>query len=344
MITRSTAPIVAALSALLALSTPTVAQVAYDSPAGRVEVLGLRRWTLDMLRDSVRHYVPGQELHDAACMVTLRERLGFVEASVARLDFTPAGGPERTYLTIKLLEPQESARVQYDVRPRDEFSSLLPDYAGIILPITDSTGGVFRGRVLYWLQASDSTARSRLMSYVPPAQRADGDRMFSFLDARRTESARQRAMTILQRDGLWANRMVAATILANFPARDSTWWALAKTLRDPHEAVRESAVAVLSAMPRRTVDWEPVAADLRLLLGGTNLPAIESLFEVLAATGVAPSLARPLLRDNSEWVLDHLGLQAPGASRAAHRLLVRLNGGTDLGPTRGAWAAWAARL
>ena len=48
------------------------AQVAYGAPTGRIEVLGLRHWTLAMLQDSIRRYVPGQELHDAACMVTAR--------------------------------------------------------------------------------------------------------------------------------------------------------------------------------------------------------------------------------------------------------------------------------
>src|SRR5262245_25528250 len=50
-----------------ALPAPVVAQASYDFPNGTVEVLGLRRWTLAMLRDSIRRYVPGQDLHDAAC-------------------------------------------------------------------------------------------------------------------------------------------------------------------------------------------------------------------------------------------------------------------------------------
>ena len=68
------------LIALVASALESPAQVAYDSPNGRVELLGLRRWTLDMLRDSIRRYVPGQELHDAACMVTLRDSLRFARA------------------------------------------------------------------------------------------------------------------------------------------------------------------------------------------------------------------------------------------------------------------------
>ena len=46
-----------------------------------------------MLQDSVRRYVRGQELYDAACMVTLRDSLHFAEASVERFEMAPPGQP-----------------------------------------------------------------------------------------------------------------------------------------------------------------------------------------------------------------------------------------------------------
>jgi hypothetical protein len=85
--------------------------------------------------------------------------------------------------------------------------------------------------------------------------------------------------------------MTAVAVLSNFAARDSTWWLLVRALRDPHEAVREAAVAVLATLPTRAIDWRGSAGDLRLLLGGTNLPAIQTVFDLLARTGVAPELA-----------------------------------------------------
>jgi hypothetical protein len=182
------------------------------------------------------------------------------------------------------------------------------------------------------------------MTYVPAARRPDGERVFAFLDAHRSAADRELALDVLQRDGLWVNRMIAAMVLANFQQSDSTWWALVRSLRDPHEAVREAAGAVLRALPRRNVDWQSSADDLRLLLGGTNLPAMQSVFEVLASTEVSPSLAPRLLKGNADWVLDHLAMETPMASQAAHRFLVQLNGGVDLGSSRKVWAAWVARL
>src|SRR5205085_2176246 len=146
------------------------------------------------------------------------------------------------------------------------------------------------------------------------------------------------------RDGFWANRMTAAVVLSNFGAQDSTWWVLVRALRDPHEAVRESALGALRHLPTRTLDWRPSASDLRLLLGGTNLPAITTVFDLLARTNVAPELAPHLLRDNADWILDHLGSETPMAGDTAHRLLVQLNGGRDLGRTRAAWESWTRSL
>ena len=323
----------------------SAAQSAYASPQGRVEVLGLRRWTLSMLRDSIRHYVPGQDLHDAACVVTLRDSLHFAEASVEHFQLGPPGQPPRSFLSIKVVEPEQVSRIQWDARPRNEFSSLLPDYAPFVVPVTDSTGGVWRGRLLFWIQLRTSADRQSALSRAPVDAKADGDRAFAFLDSRRGEADRVRAMRVMASDAFWVNRMAAVAVLSNFPANDSTWWALVQALRDPHEAVREAAfLAVGRAMPARPIDWRASQGDLRLLLGGTNLQAMPRVFELLAATSVAPELAPVLLKDNADWVLDHLGAEAPGASYLAHRLLVRLNAGRDLGPSRSAWATWVSTL
>ncbi len=110
-----------------------------------------------MLRDSIRHYVPGQDLHDAACMVTLREKLGFADALVTT--YEGLNGPGSEFLLIKLVEPQDRERVRWNAVPLDSFQSLRPDYAPFIVPITDSSGGVWIGRFMNWLQHGDSATR-----------------------------------------------------------------------------------------------------------------------------------------------------------------------------------------
>lgn len=335
---------VTALGFLLAAPHEATSQIAYDSPDGRVEILGLRHWTVPMLQDSIRHYIPGHELYDAACMVILRDSLHFVEASVERFIMAPPGKPKRTWMTIKVVEPEQASRVQWDVRERDEFTSLVPDYASLIQPVTDSTGSVWRGRIVNWLQFSTAERRNAAMTRAPAAARPDGERVGAFLASHTAESDRVRAMRELRRDGFWVNRMSAVAVLSNFAANDSTYLILVRALRDPHEGVREAAMSVLGSMPSRPIDWRGSTADLRLLLGGTNLPAIRMVFDLLARTSIDPELAQPLLHDNGDWVLDHLGAETPMAADAAHRLLVRLNHGNDLGSTRAAWSAWIQSL
>lgn len=334
--------------ALILSARTSHAQVAYDSPKGRVEVLGLRRWTLKMLQDSVRHYVPGQELYDHACMVTLRDSLHFADASVDNYFTAPPGGNTTVFLSIKVIEPQDSARVQWDTRKRSEYSSLLPDYAPLVLAITDSNGMPSQGRLMQWLQfyQRDSVMRSAILERLSSStfEREDAGRLWHFLSTHRAESDRRRAMRVLETNGFFVNRMVASAVLSNFATNDSTWWTLVRELRDPHEAVRNVARDVLKHLPPRPVDWTPVSADLRLLLGGTNLPAMGIVIDLLDRTAVKPEMSSQLLRNNADWLLATLASEHPEDHPAAHRLLVRLNHGVDLGTTRANWTRWASSL
>jgi len=331
----------------LLVVSPGSAQVAYDAPSGRVVVLGLRAWTLGMLQDSIGRRVPGQKLENAACMVTLRDSLHFADASVTAISYS--GGESegvRTYLVVKLIEPQEARRVRWAPQPPDTFAVLRPSYAPLVLPATDSSGGLLVGRIFWPLQfyARDSAARTRASESGGPTELEDAKRLWKFLAERRTEADWRMALTVLRRDGFYANRMVAAAVLANFADRDSTWWVLAEALRDPNEAVRIAASIVLGEMPARPVDWAPVVPTLRLLLGGTNLLAMEGVFTMLARTSVSPLLAKALLHGDGTWILEHLRAEYPSGRQAAHALLVQLNGGRDLGPSADTWARWLAGL
>lgn len=325
------------------------AQIAYDSPRGRVEVLGLRRWTLEALHDSVRARGRGLALHDAACMVVLRDSLRFADALVSETMYQPAdGGAPVTYVLIKVVEPSDSARVRWDLAPRDTFKVVRPSYAHVVLPVTDSAGNFWRGRIMWPLQfyRAQATRRATVRQVAPRLREqalADGERLWRFLASRRSAVDQLTARRVLRGDGFYVNRLVAAAVLANFPEQDSTWWALMAALRDPNEAVREAAAAVLGQLPPRRVDWAPAAPGLRLLLGGTNVGATQLVLQLLVRTGISPDLAGPLLRGNGDWVLEHLRAEFPGDRFAARAFLSRLNGGRDLGSPE-AWSAWVARL
>ncbi|MES2522112.1 MAG: hypothetical protein V4617_05375 [Gemmatimonadota bacterium] len=316
------------------------AQASYDSPKGRVEVLGLERWTLKMLQDSVSHYVPGQQLHDAACMATLRYKLNFRDAYVSR--FLGFSGKDSEFLSIRLVEPgRESA--QWRALPQDEFHSMMPDYAPLLIAATDSTGGIWPGRLLFGMQFSDSAVRAQQIARAGVTARADDDRVRAFLAGRRSESDHRRAVQVLDSNSVFGNRIAAALVLSNFPERDDTWHALVRALRDPHETVRGAASAALRQMPRRPVNWAPAGGDLRALLGGIGLGDMEMVMSMLATTQVSPALSATLVGKNDAWIMRLLTAEAPTAPRSARALLVALNNGTDLG-TAAAWKTWMAGL
>jgi len=327
------------LSMSMASAAPAAAQVRYDVANTRVEILGLERWTRRMLEDSIAHYVPGQKLYSAACMATLRYQLKFRDALVASYSGFDGPTSKREFLSIRLVEPGDSTAVQWRRVPTDPFESLMPAYAALIVPVTDSMGGILTGRLTYGLRARDSVTRERMLASADSATRDVAERVAAFLMAHRSDGERRRATRALDSSSVYANRMAAALVLSNFPEHDSTWYSLVRALRDPHETVRFAAAAAISRMPRRPVDWAPATADLRAILGGTNLTQTEPIMRLLTETRIDPGLARPLLRGNDLWVQRLLASEAPTAAQTVTAFLVAMNGGSDLGGLP-AWRAW----
>jgi hypothetical protein len=324
--------------------SPAGAQVRYDAGNVRVEILGLERWTLRMLQDSMARYVPGKQLHDAACMIALRRELKFPEVQVhtSYLAGGPAGQPGR-YLSIRVVEPWRRSTVQWKTAQADTFQSLLPVYAPLILSATDSSGRVQTSRLFFeptqrtgtlaWATALTSDSSRRSDDAVGSASRS----------SRWTEDDRRRALHHIERSGLHVNRVAAAVVLSGFPDQDSSWYALVGALRDRNESVRMVAAARLMGMPRRSINWAPASNDLRILLGGTSLMHMEELLRVLSQTGLSANLAASVLRDNDAWLFRLLTSEVPTASSAARAFLVSLNGGQDLGSSPAAWRAWLAK-
>jgi hypothetical protein len=280
-------------------------------------------------------------------MVTLLDSLHFADALVqSRIRPASAGEAEKEYLVIKVIEPQESARVRWRPAPKDSFKVLRPDYASIVLPVTSWNGQLLSGRLIEPLQlyGRDPTERAAAIRGRPQIVHDDAERLWSFLDAHRSESNRHTAVAALRQDGPYVNRVVAAAVLANFAEQDSTWWELTEALRDGNEGVRLAALVVLVGMPSRPVNWAPSAPSLRALLGGTNVLATQEVMELLVRTHVSPALAQALLHDNGDWLLTHLRAEYPGANYSAHALLVQLNSGRDLGANSAVWARWLATL
>ena len=323
------------LSALIA--TPVNAQQTALLPlpdGGTVEVLGLRRWTLAMLQDSLRKYTPADSLQSHACAAILRYTLGFADASSDEFRFRE-GGP--TQVVVSVREPQDSARVRYRIMPLDTVNARVR-----WRPVTDAIAhhpAAFWPALSAYLSPPLHVAPS---PYRSTADSVDGASIVAFLKARTSDRDRRDALRVLARAPNMYDRATAALILANFGRRDDTWWALVEALRESDGIVKGVAAEVLHSLAERAphaVRWAPVAVGIHAMLDGTSLFELRQLSAMLVRAGAGPADARSFLRGGGEMLLAHLGRSNPLLSDTSHRLLVTLRG-ADLGNSVAPWKAW----
>ena len=337
---RRTQLVAAVAASLLAASASAQqAPILTLSNGGTVEVLGLRRWTLGMLQDSLAKYAPADSLQSHACAKILRYTLGFADAA-SNAFILREGEPSRVVVSVR--EPQDSARVHYRVMPLDTVNA-RPAWR----PVTDA---IVHRPAVFWpaaraylspVQPGQSARRS-----APPADSAASAALVTFLQARTTERDRRQALTVLDHGPNVYDRVAAVLILANFGARDDTWWALTDVLRESDGIAKSVAADVLQAFSEHTprhVRWAPASGGINAMLDGTSLFVLPQLIEVLTRTGAGTADARPFLRGGGEMLLAYLDSANPMLADRSHQLLVRLRG-EDLGRAVGPWRAWVRTL
>ena len=337
---RTVAKSAGAVALMLCTATQSAAsQAIRENDQMRLEVIGLKHWTLPMIDDSLRRYAPKDSLMSHACAGVLRESLKFADASVVYYTGTFGDSVMKPYLAVTVVEPQDSALIRYrapftdSLPPRRAWRAMRTVFAKHNLVFQQA---MQRSEFL-WSDAALSVADSSLRPALP---------LRRFLRAHDTAKDRQTALATLATNGNADDRVVAVLLLANFAESDSTWWALAEALRDPAASVRGTAAQLLTALSRRAprrVDWTPATPTLRALLDGTNLFAHNQVMEVLAATQIDSALARPLLHGGGDLVLAKLHSQGMAEHQASRRFLVQL-AGRDLGASPTAWEEWIRGL
>jgi hypothetical protein len=322
--------------ALVPLRAP--AQVV-TTPEGQVEFIGLKRWTVQMVRDTMAKRAPGQPLGQCAGVL---QSIGFASASSLH-ELQPDG---TEYVVVTVVEPEDRDRVHLRPPPPDS----LPDVRSW-RPMTRlfrERNRAFQLSLAGYLfhRAGDTAAIRRFLS----AARADSLPVIAawhFLDRQRSHADLHRALRILHSDRNRANAATAAAILLNFAGRDTAWWALADALRDGQAPVAATASQVLAAMSSTTarrVDWRPALPALRDLLGGTNVFLLYDQLDILLRTGIAPELAPELLADgHADLIVAALTARHTATREVAHRFLSHL-AGRDLGCDARAWTQWIATL
>lgn len=299
-----------------------------------VEVIGLRRWTLQMIQDSLDLKSPGDSLQKHSCAATLRYKLGFADAAA----MTFMDGAKATRMIVTVREPQDSARVQHREVAFDTTS-----FRAEWVPLTRLLQR--RPQLSYELPRHLLATGERAKTAATPRE-PRLDSALAFIAGRTSEKDRKAALSILSSSPNHFDRAAAALILINFTGRDDTYYALVDAIQQSDGMARGIAADVLqlaTARDARRVQWGPVAGKLHTILDGSSLFHLTSVMSALENSGVGPADAKVLLAGGGEIVLAYLASNTPMYSKASHRLLVKLRG-SDLGTNVNAWKQWVASL
>lgn len=211
-----------------------------DTERGKVEFIGLKQWTIRMIEDSLRVYVPkGHGLW--GCAADLVGSLRFADASVIRYSENSA-----LYSVITVVEPQDSNRIQY--RPKLSGSSpILPQYASLDSVIHRDVMAFQVALLNYHLFTTGKIDSAQTILRDWDVDSTAANDVWKFLSQRRTQKDKALALWTALHNANPGNRVIACAILTNFPTDDFTWWTLIEVLRDKEQFVNSAARQSLAA-------------------------------------------------------------------------------------------------
>ena len=322
-----------------------------------VEIIGLRRWTAEMVRDSLAKYAPDEGLDSEAAAANLRNLLGFADAatSVHTLVFDD---DDKATITIAVREPTDSTRVHYTPQALDSMperaawrglaAGLMGDTTGRLVQVVSAAHLEGMSRLVV-----DSTIRRRKFThregyaFESPADSLAAKPFLDSLSRRLSNADFAEAVATIDSSSSAPDRVIAALVLTNFPERDQAWHALLKAAMGREQArdafIAQNALRSMSARSPRQVDWSPMTATIRQVLDGTALAALAPLARALAATGANTGHAVAYLQGGGEMLTAYVESDNPDIRDAAHDLLAKLRG-QDLGYEAGPWREWIKTL
>jgi hypothetical protein len=307
---------------------------------GRVEVLGLERWTIDGLEDSLRAHA-GYDLRTNgahACGAVLRYKLHFADAAAIEARDS-ANAP---YWIVTVAEPQDSARIHHHFLPLDTTGG-RPEWAS-----ARSVVKAHRPATMAYLWTAAYTNGAKAPS-VPLRTAADSEavgQLRAFAASHGGSDDEREAIAALRSDSSLYDRLVAVTILASFPQDDSAWARLSQSLLESDGMVQGTAMTAIRgwiAAGKRPHDWVVIAPAVHAILDGTSEFMMPELLRVLAQIKPDPSLAKPFLQNGGTLLLAYAGAHLPMVRDAALGVLRPLSG-KDFGTNVGQWRDWVRSL
>jgi hypothetical protein len=160
------------------------------TPQGRVEVIGLKRWTVEELAEAFRQHAPERSLFSSACKVILRDSLGFPDAAVVRRRVTSESGKQSDRVTITVVEPADAARIQFRPAPPQALP-LRAEWRAALAPFSDAQNQLLLGPFMFSLQLYGFVASGQAETahkYVEASGEArEAAILWAFLQSRQSE-------------------------------------------------------------------------------------------------------------------------------------------------------------
>jgi hypothetical protein len=322
-----------------------------------VEIIGLRRWTADMVRDSLKKYAPDDGLDSDAAAANLRNLLGFADAATS-VHTVVFDEDDRAPITLAVREPTDSGRVHYEPQTLDtlpqradwrDLAQALNDTAGRMLQVIAAAHLDGLSRVVVDSMVGRKTVAHREgYAFESPSDSLVVMPTLRKLAALKTPADFDAAVQTIESSTSEPDRAIAALILANFPERDAAWRELLKAAIGREQGsdafiAQHALVSLSQRTPARPVDWSPLTPTIHAVLDGTALAALAPLATALAATGASPAQAPGYLADGGEMLVAYVESDNPDIRDAAHDLLVKLRG-QDLGFETAPWRDWIKTL
>ena len=293
-----------------------------------------------MIEDSLKVYAPGGN-GIAGCAAELVYNLHFADAAV--IIYEENHSP---YSIVTVIEPDDSARVHYKLIPTGP-DPLLPEYKYAdslfwkdyrIFQIALINYPLFR-------KGKADSVKTELSKQKTDT--AAISKIWNFLTSKNDTRSKQTALWVSLNNQNPNNRVVAASILANFPNDNICWWTLMEVLRDKDIYVNNTGRMSLKGLAKyfpEKVDWQPCVSTLRYLLSGTNLFAFNTVLNALQKTDISPALAAALLKDQSSGLLFAYANAKHNQERELALNLLKKLSGLDFGNDLSAWQKWAEGL
>ena len=289
-----------------------------DTPYGKAEILGLNSWSLHQLLDTLSIKAPGKSIDRCAAIL---KRIGFPDASVYRY-FNKDG---KFYSVVTIVEPQFANFIRYKKIPSDTLNE-LPAWSDGIQFFKNNPMEFQVGLSNYNSHKFFEDSSKRLQHLNKEKNRE----LWKFISNHQTEHDKELAIWILNKDGNFINRVIAVSLLINFPESDFVWWNLIDALRDPDARVSTTAMQVLEYFSKnnpRKINWYPSVNSLFYLINGTNLFAFKTVLKVLTITNMSEQLMPKLFsKSNGYLLLSYLKSEHETEKNLAYEFLVKISG------------------